>query len=90
MTQHILGGNVMMSLTECKKILAETEISSEYFLRLHFCVEAVIRRLFLIGLRLKGIQFRTAQTIAEEYPVFGLRRHLERVFSYCGVAHAKL
>ena len=73
-----------MTLTECKKILAETGISDEYFLRLHFCVEAIIRRLFLIGLRLKGMQFRIAQSFVDDYHA-GLRDHIRKVFCCCGV-----
>jgi hypothetical protein len=78
-----------MNLTECKKILDETGISDEYFLRLHFCVEAIIRRLFLIGLRLKGMQFRTAQSFVDEYHP-RLRDHIRNVFGCCGVDYDKL
>jgi len=80
----------MMSLTSFRKILAENAITDDYFLRLHFCIEAIIRRLFLIGLRLQGVQFRIAQTIVDEYPPMGLEKHLKNVFDHCGIDYAEL
>jgi uncharacterized protein with HEPN domain len=80
----------MMSLAECKKIITEKEITDDHFLRQHFCVEAIIKRLFLIGLRLQGVQYRIAQTIAEEYPAMGLKNHLIKVFDLCGVDYTQL
>jgi len=80
----------MMSLSGIKNTLDETEISSGYFLRLHFCVEAIVRRLFFIGLRMQGIQYRAAEKISEEFPAMGLKNHIERVFGYCGVDYSTL
>ena len=80
----------MMSLAVLHKILAEKEITDDYFLRLHFCIEAIIRRLFLIGLRLEGVQFRIAQTIVNEFPAMGLETHMKKVFDYCGIDYSKL
>jgi hypothetical protein len=59
--------NTMMSHAVYDKIINETEISDDYFLRLHFCVEAMLKRVLLIGLRLNGVQYRMAQIIAEIY-----------------------
>jgi len=51
-------------------------------------MEAIIRRLFLIGLRLQGVQFRIAQTIVDEYPPMGLEKHMKNVFAHCGIDYA--
>ena len=80
----------MMNKSECMKIINETEISDDYFLRLHFCAEAVVRRLFLIGLRLQGVQYTIAEQIAEEYNASGLQNHIKKVFSLCGIDYNKL
>jgi len=79
----------MLSKAQCIKIINETEISDEYFLRLHFCVEAVIKRLFLIGLRLQGVQFAIAKKIVEEYPMMGLKKQIKKVFGYCNIDYNK-
>lgn len=80
----------MLSLTTLQKILTKKEISDDYFLQLHFCVEAVIRRLFFIGLRVKGVQYRIAQEFVQECPPGGLRNHIPLVLGFCEVDYNEL
>jgi hypothetical protein len=78
-----------MSPAACRKILEETGVSDDYFLRLHFCVEALLKRLMLIGLRLKGLQYALAETISETYHA-GIRDVLSTAFALCGIDYEKL
>jgi hypothetical protein len=78
-----------MNITACRRILEETEVSDNYFLRLHFCVEAVLKRLMLIGLRLKGLQYAQAETIIKTCRT-GIKDCLSTVFNLCGLDYKAL
>jgi hypothetical protein len=79
----------MLSLKTCRKILDETAVTDEYFLRLHFCIESLFKRLFLIGLRKQGVQYRIAVNTANIYFESPKNFH-KRIFRYCGIDHEEL
>ncbi len=78
----------MLALKQCKKILNKNEISDEYFLELHFCIEGCIKRLLFIGLRLNGVEYKTARESIDKYykPFYKM---LEQAFSLTGFDYQK-
>ncbi len=78
----------MVALKQCQKILNKNEISDEYFLELHFCIEGCIKRLLFIGLRLNGVEYKTArESIDKYYKPFPSM--LEVAFSLAGFDYKK-
>jgi len=73
-----------------RKILDDNTISCEQFLRVHCCVEELFRRLLLIGLRLKGVQYNDAVTISEIYYESMNDKFIKKVIEYCGLNYNKL
>jgi hypothetical protein len=79
----------LYALGKIKLTLAEKTVSDEYFLRLHFCVEALLKRLFFIGLRLKGVQYKFSQMVAVTYHE-GISSYIKTALRLCGIDHAEL
>jgi len=74
-----------MTLTDCKKIISKKDISDSHFLKLHFCVEDIYRRLFFIGLRKRGVYYKTAKKISESYYNPNHKEYYDTIFSYCEI-----
>jgi hypothetical protein len=80
-----------VTLAVCRKILEKTELSDGYFLRLHRCVEAVLKRLLFIGLRCRGLCRVPAETIAETCRCrAGFGGYPAEVFTLCGIDYGAL
>ena len=57
----------MINLQRCKECLDNPEFTDEYFLKIHFYVEGILKRLMLFGLRKMGLQYKTAVTFIKRY-----------------------
>jgi hypothetical protein len=80
----------MFNLTVFKKLLDSKNISFVHFLRLHFAVEALFMRMLLIGLRLKGIQYKTAVEAVGIYTVKKKKEDiLKKAWELCGFNYTK-
>ena len=79
-----------MNSTEFRKILDSKTISTEQFMRVHCCAEAMFRHLLLIGLRLQKVQYKVAAEISETYYTHRRRAHLKTIIKYCGLSYNDL
>ncbi|MCL2185789.1 MAG: hypothetical protein FWB86_08065 [Treponema sp.] len=79
-----------MTLKDFKNILKEDEISCDYFLRIHYCVEELSRRLLLIGLRMYGIQFKYAREVSENFYDSDKNRFFSALYKLCGLDYEEL
>ena len=59
----------MLTLTEIRTTIESTEISDEQFLNLHIVIESYLKRLLLIGLRNKNVQYKTATKCVNKFYV---------------------
>jgi hypothetical protein len=80
----------MASLEKCKALLSKKSKTDAYFLKLHFCVEALIKRLLFIGLRLNNVQYKDAQGFLTRYDPQGLRNMLKRAWELIGISENEL
>jgi hypothetical protein len=55
----------MISLKRFKEVFNSSKISDDYFLNLHFLTEAYFKRLLMIGLRIKEVDYKTAKSTIE-------------------------
>jgi len=55
----------MISLKRFKEVFNSSKISDDYFLNLHFLTEAYFKRLLMIGLRINGVDYKTAKSTIE-------------------------
>ena len=79
-----------MTLTEFQEILKDTTVSTEQFLRVHCCIEELFRRLLLIGLRLKGVQFKESAAISVIYYSNKRIETMEMILKYCGIDYKEM
>jgi hypothetical protein len=80
-----------VTLAACRKILEKTELSDDYVLRLHFCVEALFKHLLFIGLRRRGLCRVPAEIIAETCQCrAGYNGYPAAVFTLCGIDYGAL
>jgi len=80
----------MIYLERCKRILADTRVSDDQFLQVHFYLEGLIRRMLFIGLRLKNIQYDTAQAMVSRYKNDNLAGLLKDAWAKIGVKESGL
>jgi hypothetical protein len=64
----------MLSLTQMQERLANKTTSDAAFLETHICVEGLLKRVLLIGLRLHGVQYRDARQFIKVYNPGGLKK----------------
>lgn len=76
-------------MARLQSVIAEDTVSAEYFLRLHICVEALLKRWLFIGLHLKGVQYKTAQTAVRLHHD-GIASLLELLPELCGLSYTGL
>ncbi|MDR3046077.1 MAG: hypothetical protein LBU51_00485 [Bacteroidales bacterium] len=80
----------MVVLENCKKLLSKKSKTDTYFLDLHFCLEALIKRLLFIGLRLNGVQYKDAQNFLARYDPMGLKKSLNKAWELIGISLQEL
>ena len=57
----------MITLKEAKRTFSLDTVSDSHFLKVHYYSEGYLKRLLFIGLRLNGVQYKTAQQIIVKY-----------------------
>ena len=57
----------MINLQQCKKCIDNPEFTDEYFLKIHFYVEGILKRIMLFGLRKMGLQYKTSVKWIRQY-----------------------
>lgn len=64
---NLLWHNPMIRISQLKNVLSSTKSTntSEDFFQSHRYIEAYVKRVFLIGLRLQGVQYSNATVIVE-------------------------
>jgi hypothetical protein len=68
----------MLSLAQMRKRLANKTISDADFLETHICVEGLLKRVLLIGLRVRGVQYRDARQFIKVYNPGGLKKTIPK------------
>jgi hypothetical protein len=60
-------GIFMINLQRCKECLDKPEFTDEYFLKIHFYLEGIFKRIMLFGLRKLKMQYKTATKFIRLY-----------------------